>query len=105
MPVVNRARRTFFPSLPVTARLGRGEKYLESNMWRLGNSRAWRAILLAWGLTLIWLPTELMAGTLNSTGSVDRAGRSHEPFGLSTATVTTGALPQKWLFVQRQGDQ
>jgi predicted transglutaminase-like cysteine proteinase len=70
-------------------------------MRRVGNSSAWRAILLAWGLSLICLPTELIAGALTSPGSVDRAD---EPFGLSTAVVTTGALLEKWLDVERQVD-
>jgi predicted transglutaminase-like cysteine proteinase len=71
-------------------------------MWRVGTSGAWRAILLlAWGLSLIFLPTELIAGTLTSPGPVDR---TDEPFGLSTATVTTGALLQKWRDVEHEVD-
>ena len=76
-------------------------KYSESHIWRVGNSSAWRGILLAWGLSLICLPTELIAGTSTSFGSVDRAD---EPFGLSTAMVTTGALLEKWLVVKREVD-
>jgi predicted transglutaminase-like cysteine proteinase len=76
-------------------------KYPERNMRRTGNSSAWRAILLAWGLSLISLPTELIAGTLTSPGSVERAD---EPFGFSTAIVTAGALLQKWLDVEREVD-
>jgi predicted transglutaminase-like cysteine proteinase len=68
-------------------------------MWRFGSSRAWRAIAVAWGLSLICLPTELIAGTV--TSSVDRAD---EPFGLSTAMVTTGPLLQKWRDVEREID-
>jgi predicted transglutaminase-like cysteine proteinase len=70
-------------------------------MRRVGNSSAWRAILLAWGLSLISLPTELTAGPLTPPGSV---GRADEPFGLSAAKVTTGALLQKWLTVEREVD-
>jgi predicted transglutaminase-like cysteine proteinase len=70
-------------------------------MRRVGNSSAWRAILLAWGLSLISLPSELIAGRLTSPGSVDR---TDEPFGFSTATVTTGVLLQKWLNVEREID-
>jgi predicted transglutaminase-like cysteine proteinase len=58
-----------------------------------------RAILIAWGLCLIFPPTELMAGTL--TSPVERAG---EPFRLSTSTVTTGTLLEKWLDVERRVD-
>ena len=73
-------------------------------MRRIGNSGALRAILLAWGLSLIFSPTHLMAAPLNSPGSVDRADRSDEPFGLSTATVTKGAVLEKWLSVEREVD-
>jgi predicted transglutaminase-like cysteine proteinase len=58
-----------------------------------------RAILIAWGLYLGAPPAELMAGTL--TSPVERAG---EPFRLSTSTVTTGALLEKWLDVERRVD-
>src|SRR4051794_32439862 len=71
-------------------------------MRRIGNLRAWRAILLAWGLSLICLPTNLVAAPLNSPGSADQAARSDEPFGLSTAPVTTGAVLDKWLGVERE---
>jgi predicted transglutaminase-like cysteine proteinase len=73
-------------------------------MRRIGNSSALRAILLACGLSLICLPTDLMAAQLNLPGSVDRADSSSEPFGLSTATVTTGAVLDKWLRVERDVD-
>src|SRR6266404_6930615 len=71
-------------------------------MRRIGNSSALRAILLACGLFLICLPTHLMAAP--STGPVDQAGSSDEPFGLSTATVTRGAVLEKWLNVEREID-
>ena len=51
-----------------------------------------RAILIAWGLCLIFPPTELMAGTL--TSPVEQAD---EPFKLSTSTVTAGTVLEKWL--------
>ncbi len=75
-------------------------------MWRIGNSSALRAIFLAWGLALICLPTDLMAAqlNLNSPGSIDPAGRSDEPFGLSTEPVTKGAVLDKWLSVEREVD-
>jgi hypothetical protein len=66
-------------------------------MRTVGNSSTWRAIFsLAWGLSLICLPREIIAEPLTSPGSIDGA---NEPFGLSTAKVTTGALLQKWLDV------
>jgi predicted transglutaminase-like cysteine proteinase len=58
-----------------------------------------RAILIAWGLCLIFPPTELMAGTL--TSPVEQAD---EPFKLSTSTVTTGTVLEKWLDVERKLD-
>src|SRR6266446_5593780 len=70
-------------------------------MRRIGNSSALRAILLAWGLSLIFFADALMAAPLTSPGSVDR---SDEPFGLSTATVTRGAVLEKWLNVEREID-
>jgi predicted transglutaminase-like cysteine proteinase len=45
-----------------------------------------------------------MAAPLNSPGSLDWAVSSDEPFGLSTATVTTGAVLEKWLNVEREAD-
>jgi len=50
------------------------------------------------------VPTELLAGSVNSPGAVEAAGRSKEPFGISTAKVTTGALLEKWLVVEREID-
>jgi predicted transglutaminase-like cysteine proteinase len=73
-------------------------------MWRAGNSSTWRAILFAWGLTLICAPANLMAAPLNSPGSVDHAGRSAEPFGLATTTVATGPALEKWFGVEREVD-
>jgi predicted transglutaminase-like cysteine proteinase len=43
----------------------------------------------------------LMAAQLDLPGSVDRADKSGDPFGLSSATVTTGAVLEKWLGVER----
>jgi predicted transglutaminase-like cysteine proteinase len=73
-------------------------------MRRIDNLSALRAILLAFGLSLISLPTDLMAAQLNLAGSVDRVDMSSEPFGLSTATVRTGAVLEKWLSVERDVD-
>ena len=73
----------------------------ESHMWRIGGSSAKLAILLASELSLICLPTELIAATPTSPGSV---GWADEPFGLSTVMVTTGALLEKWHDVEREID-
>jgi len=45
-----------------------------------------------------------MAGELNSPETVDPANSSDEPFGLSTATVTKGAVLEKWLNLEREVD-
>src|SRR5260370_20677791 len=71
----------------------------EKKMWSVGNSSAWRAILLV--CALIGAPAELQAAQLNSPASAEQA-RADEPFGLSTATVTTGALLEKWLDGERE---
>jgi predicted transglutaminase-like cysteine proteinase len=72
-------------------------------MRSIGNSSALRAILLACGLFLICLPTNLMAAP---SESLDQAVGSDEPFGLSTAAVTEGPVLEKWLNVEREvGDE
>ena len=65
-----------------------------------GGSRVWRPALLAWMLSLVWPPTELMAGTLPSP-----AYRADEPFGLATSAVTKGGLLKKWLDAEREVGQ
>jgi predicted transglutaminase-like cysteine proteinase len=76
-------------------------KYPERNMRRISNSSTWRAILLAWGLSLISLPSALIAGPTVSPSPV---AQGDEPFGLPTAAVTTGTLLQKWRDVEREVD-
>jgi predicted transglutaminase-like cysteine proteinase len=44
------------------------------------------------------------APKLNSPETVDRADSYDEPFGLSTATVTKGAVLEKWLNLEREID-
>jgi predicted transglutaminase-like cysteine proteinase len=68
-------------------------------MWKVCSSSAWRAALLACGLSLICPATALVAGTLTSS-----VGHADEPFGPSTSIVTTGMLPEKWLEVEREID-
>jgi predicted transglutaminase-like cysteine proteinase len=74
-------------------------KFTESYMSRTRSLNTWHAIVLAWGLSLICVPTEVLAGT--PTSKVDRAD---EPFGLPTSTVTMGAVLEKWLGVKREVD-
>ena len=73
-------------------------------MWRAGNSSTWRAVLVAWGLTLICASPALIAAPFNPPGSVDRASRSAEPFGLATTMVATGPVLEKWFGVEREVD-
>jgi predicted transglutaminase-like cysteine proteinase len=73
-------------------------------MWRVGNSSTWHALLVALGLTLTCAPGALMASQLSSPGSIDRAGRSDEPFGPSTTMVAMGPVLEKWLAVEREVD-
>ncbi len=68
-------------------------------MWRLGDSSAWRAILLV--CALICAPAALKAAELNSRGALDGAG-ADEPFGLPTAALDTGPLLEKWHGVERE---
>src|SRR5712672_868386 len=49
-------------------------------------------------------PKLVEAPKLNSPETVDRADSSDEPFGLATATVTKGAVLEKWLNVEHQID-
>jgi hypothetical protein len=59
-----------------------------------------RLVLGACELSLIWLPTDITAETLNLPRPVKQAPRPDEPFGLPTANVTTGALLDRWLKVE-----
>src|SRR5439155_9007885 len=49
-------------------------------------------------------PKLVEAPKLNSPETVDRADSSDEPFGLSIATVTKGAVLEKWLNLEREVD-
>lgn len=68
-----------------------------------GHRHAWRAVVLA---CMAWLgqAADVVAGTLDSTASADVAGRTVEPFGLFASTLSTGALREKWLGVERKLD-
>ena len=69
-----------------------------------GYSHAWRAVVLAWGMAWFGPAADLSAGTLDTTSSVEPAGRSDEPFGLSASTLSYGGLREKWLGVERKRD-
>jgi predicted transglutaminase-like cysteine proteinase len=66
-----------------------------------GRAHAWRAIALAW--VLVWLApaAEVRAGTL---ALPQFAGKSAEPFGLFTATLSAGGVRAKWLDVDHRLD-
>jgi predicted transglutaminase-like cysteine proteinase len=73
----------------------------------MGNSRywhAWRAVVLACGMAWLGPAADLSAGTLDVTASLEPAGRSAEPFGLSAAALSYGGLREKWLGVERKLD-
>ena len=70
-------------------------------MWRAFISSAWYLSLVC-ALTLIWLPTDIAAETLNLPRPVNQASSPDEPFGLPTANVTTGALLDRWLKVEEE---
>jgi predicted transglutaminase-like cysteine proteinase len=69
-----------------------------------GYSHAWRAVVLAWGMAWFGPAADLSAGTLDATASLEPAGRSAEPFGLSAAALSYGGLREKWLGVERKLD-
>src|SRR5476651_68488 len=70
----------------------------------LGYSHAWRAMVLAWGMAWFGPSADLSAGTLDVTASLEPAGRSAEPFGLSASALSYGGLREKWLGVERKLD-
>src|SRR5476651_2647532 len=70
----------------------------------LGYSHAWRAMVLAWGMAWFGPSADLSAGTLDTTASVEPAGRSAEPFGLFASALSYGGLREKWLGVERKLD-
>jgi predicted transglutaminase-like cysteine proteinase len=67
-------------------------------------SHAWRAAVLACGMAWFGPATDLVASTLDASGFPELAGRSAEPFGLLTSTISKGGLREKWLDVERRLD-
>jgi predicted transglutaminase-like cysteine proteinase len=68
------------------------------------HSHAWRAVILAWGLTWFGPAADLAAGTLISPGAAGLIRKSAEPFGLFASALSWGALREKWLDVERKLD-
>jgi predicted transglutaminase-like cysteine proteinase len=68
------------------------------------HSHAWRAVILAWGLTWFGPAPDLAAATLISPGAAGLIRKSAEPFGLFASALSWGALREKWLDVERKLD-
>ena len=73
-------------------------------MGTFGHSRALRAIALACGIALLLPAMDLRAATLDSSGSLEMASRSTEPFGLIAYPLSFGGLHEKWRGVERKLD-
>ena len=68
------------------------------------HSHAWRVVILVWGMVWFGPAADLTAGTLISPGALDLIRKSAEPFGLHASRISTGALREKWLSVERTLD-
>jgi predicted transglutaminase-like cysteine proteinase len=73
-------------------------------MGTFGHSHALRAIGLVCGIALLLPATNLRAATLDSSGSLEIASRSTEPFELVAYPHSFGLLHEKWLGVERRLD-
>jgi predicted transglutaminase-like cysteine proteinase len=73
-------------------------------MGSVGHSRAWRVVVLVWGMVCFGPAADLTAGTLISPGAMDLIRRSAEPFGLFASKLSAGMLREKWLGVERKLD-
>src|ERR1700722_6752822 len=69
-----------------------------------GHSRAWCVVIMVWGMIWFGPAADLTAGTLISPGAMDLIRKSAEPFGLFVSKVSSGALREKWLGVERKLD-
>jgi len=69
-----------------------------------GHSRAWRAVILAWGMACLGPAADLSAGTLITPGASALMRKSAEPFGLFALTLSWGGLQEKWQGVARKLD-
>jgi predicted transglutaminase-like cysteine proteinase len=68
----------------------------------LGQSRAWRAVILACGLALFGSASGLKAETHSSTPAI--AAPSSEPFALPVTPLAAGSVHDKWLGLQHRLD-
>jgi predicted transglutaminase-like cysteine proteinase len=68
-----------------------------------GQSRVWRAVMLACGLAWFGSVSALKAETL-AAPAPELATRSTEPFGLATTALAAGDVHDKWLGLQRRLD-
>jgi predicted transglutaminase-like cysteine proteinase len=73
-------------------------------MGMFGHSRAWRAVVLAWGLAWLGPAAVAPAATLDPSERSGLAEKSAEPFGLFASPLSEGGLREKWLDVERQLD-
>lgn len=72
-------------------------------MGNFGQSRAWRAVLLACGLAWLGSASAVRAET-QIVPPPDVPAKSAEPFGLSATALTAGGLYDKWDGLQRRLD-
>jgi predicted transglutaminase-like cysteine proteinase len=73
-------------------------------MGMFGHSRAWRAVVLAWGLAWLGPAAVAPAATLDPSERSGLVEKSPEPFGLFASPLSEGGLREKWLDVERQLD-
>lgn len=67
-----------------------------------GQTRAWRAIVLACGL--VWFGSASSLAEMPAAAGPDQPAKSNEPFGLSATLLAAGSLHDKWLALQRRLD-
>jgi predicted transglutaminase-like cysteine proteinase len=67
-------------------------------------SRALRVVVVGFGMAWFGPAPDLAAGTLLTPGAAALVRKSAEPFGLFASTLSTGALREKWLDVERKLD-
>jgi predicted transglutaminase-like cysteine proteinase len=73
-------------------------------MGMFDHSHAWRAVVLAWGLTWFGPAAVATAATLDPSERAGLVEKSAEPFGLFASPLSEGGLREKWLDVERQLD-
>ena len=73
-------------------------------METVAHSRAWRAVLLLCGLTLVGSAADLRAGTLLTPGPAALVRKSAEPFGVFAFAISGGSMQQKWFRLKEKLD-